>query len=107
MTSDTFNDREKAFENKFKHDEELRFKAHNKSIKLLGLWAAGQIGLTGKDADAYADKIIETDVDHKKGGGPLRKVQIDLAAKGIEMTEHQLQNQLNIHIEQAKKALMK
>ena len=55
----TFDDRENAFENKFAHDEELRFKAEARRNKLLGLWAAGLMGKTGDDAAAYAKLIAD------------------------------------------------
>jgi hypothetical protein len=106
MTSDTFNDREKAFENKFKLDEELHFKTHVRAAKMLGQWAAGQLGLKGKEAESYAEKILESDVEQANPAGLLRKVQRDLQAKGVMQSEHQLQTQLNTFVEQAKKSLL-
>ena len=50
----TFDQRKDAFENKFAHDEELRFKAMARRNKLLGLWAAEKLGKSGADAEAYA-----------------------------------------------------
>ena len=50
----TFDDREKAFEAKYEHDEQLKFKVTARRNKLLGLWAAGLLGKTGADAEAYA-----------------------------------------------------
>ena len=51
MPMTTFNDREKAFENKFAHDEEIQFKTFARRNKLLGLWAANLLGKTGAEAD--------------------------------------------------------
>jgi hypothetical protein len=50
----TFDDREKAFEKKYEHDQELQFKVNTRRNKLLGLWAAGLLGKSGADAEAYA-----------------------------------------------------
>ena len=57
----TFNDREKGFENKFAHDEEMQFKASARRNKLLGLWAASLLGKTGAEADAYAMEVVRAD----------------------------------------------
>ena len=54
----TFDEREKAFENKFEHDMELQFKARARSNKLLGLWAAGLMGKSGEAAEAYGRDIV-------------------------------------------------
>jgi hypothetical protein len=54
----TFDERQKAFEQKFEHDQELRFKANSRRNKLLGLWAAGLMGKTGDDAESYAREIV-------------------------------------------------
>ncbi len=54
----TFDERESAFENKFKHDKELEFKVNNRRNKLLGLWAAKLLGIDGADAEAYAKEVV-------------------------------------------------
>ncbi len=104
MTS--FDDREKAFENKFKHDEELKFKINARAIRLFGFWAAAQLGLTGSDIDTYAESIIEEDFSHPGVKDVLRKVQKDLSDKGVDMTEHHLENEFNEHLVAAREAVM-
>ena len=59
----TFDDREHAFESKFAHDEEMRFRAQARRDKLLGLWAAGLLGKTGADADAYAKDVVKSNFE--------------------------------------------
>ena len=54
----TFNDREKAFEKKYEHDQDLKFKVNARKNKLLGLWAAGLMGKSGADAEAYAKDVV-------------------------------------------------
>lgn len=83
-----FNEREKAFENKFKHDEELRFKATARRNKLLGLWAADLMGLGSDEADAYAREVIKSDFEEAGDDDVLRKVLGDLQAKGVDTSDH-------------------
>ena len=59
----TFDKREEGFEKKFAHDEELRFKASARRNKLLGIWAAGKMGLTGAEAEAYAKEVVMADFE--------------------------------------------
>ena len=74
----TFNDREKAFENKYKHDEEMLFKAQARANKLLGLWAAELMGKSGEAADAYAKEVIIADFEEAGHEDVVRKVATDL-----------------------------
>jgi hypothetical protein len=83
-----FNDREKGFENKFKHDEELRFKATARRNKLLGLWAAEKMGIEGDAANVYAMEVVKSDFEEAGDDDVLRKVLGDLEAKGIETSKH-------------------
>ena len=59
----TFKDRKDAFESKFAHDEELRFKAVARRNKLFGLWAARQLGHSGADAETYAKTVVRADFE--------------------------------------------
>ncbi|MCC1493343.1 DUF1476 domain-containing protein [Cognatishimia sp. F0-27] len=74
----TFDDRENAFENKFAHDEEMKFKAQARCNKLLGLWAAEKLGKSGDDADAYAREVIKADFEEAGHEDVVRKVAADL-----------------------------
>lgn len=76
----TFDDREAAFENKFAHDEELRFKAVARRDRLIGLWAAEKLGKTGADADAYARDVVSTDLKKPGDEDVYRKLRADLPA---------------------------
>ncbi len=77
----TFDDRENAFENKFAHDEEMKFKAEARRNKLLGLWAAEKLGKTGDDADAYAREVVKADFEEAGHEDVVRKVAGDLGDK--------------------------
>ena len=77
----TFDDRESAFENKFAHDEEMKFKAQARANKLLGLWVAEKLGKSGDDAEAYAKEVIKSDFEEAGHEDVLRKVMGDLGDK--------------------------
>ena len=93
--SNGFKDREKGFESKYQHDQEMLFKITARRNKLLGLWAAGQIGLQGADADAYAKEVVISDFDEPGDADVVRKVLGDLADKGVEVTEHRLRKEMD------------
>ncbi len=102
----TFDEREKEFEARFKHDEELRFKVTARRNRLLGLWAAERMGLTGEAAEAYAKEIVDAEF----GGGDRRvvdKIVADLTAKGQACTPAQVRFELNHLAEHAKQQIMK
>ncbi len=77
----TFNDRENAFENKFAHDEDMKFRAEARRNKLLGLWAADLLGKTGDDAAAYAKEVVKADFEEAGHEDVVRKVSGDLNGK--------------------------
>ena len=82
----TFDDRESAYENKFAHDEELRFKAEARCNKLLGLWAAELLGKSGDAAAEYAKSVIIADFEEAGHDDVIRKVAGDLNGLSDEAT---------------------
>ncbi len=80
----TFDDRENAFESKFAHDAEMQFKAEARRNKLLGLWAAGLLGKSGDDANAYAVEVVKSDFEEAGHEDVVRKVAGDLGDKASE-----------------------
>ncbi|MWB77007.1 DUF1476 family protein [Pseudooceanicola sp. 216_PA32_1] len=82
----TFDDRENAFENKYAHDEAMKFKAEARRNKLLGLWAAGLLGKSGADADAYAAEVVKADFEEAGYEDVIRKVAADLGDKADDDT---------------------
>jgi hypothetical protein len=102
----TFDKREEGFEKKFAHDEDLKFKAMARRNKLLGLWAAGLLGKSGADADAYAKEVVLADFEAAGDSDVLHKVAKDLSGKGI--TEQQIRAKmdelLETAVEQVKKS---
>ena len=82
----TFNDRERAYESKFAHDADLRFKAEARRNRLLGEWAAGLLGKTGDDAKSYAMSVVTSDFEEPGEDDVLRKLATDLKDKADEAT---------------------
>ncbi len=97
-----FNQREKAFEAKFQKDQELQFKVTARRNKLLGLWAAQQLGLDGGDAEAYAKEVVASDFNEPGDDDVLRKVLQDLTAKNIDVTERSVRAEMDRLMGQAK-----
>ncbi len=91
----TFDKRKDAFESKFAHDAELRFKAEARRNKLLGLWAAGLLGKTGADADAYAKEVIAADFEKLGEEDVFAKIRRDLDAGGVEQSDHQIRRTMS------------
>jgi hypothetical protein len=97
----TFDKREEGFEKKFALDEELKFKAEARRDKLLGLWVAEQLGLSGDAAHAYARTVVAADFEEAGDAGVVRKVMGDLDAKGVAVTEQQIRQKLDEFLAQA------
>ncbi len=102
----TFNDREKSFEKKFEKDQELQFKVNARRNKLLGLWAAGLMGKSGPDAEAYAKEVVLADFDKPGDSDVMAKLVKDLAAAGKPTEEHTVRKQAERLMDDAKKQLM-
>lgn len=93
MTS--MDDREKAFENKYAHDQALEFKAVARRNKLLGLWAAELMGIEGEAAANYAKEVVKADFEEAGHEDVYRKVKGDLDAKGVDISEHLIRKQMD------------
>ena len=88
----TFDKREEGFEKKFALDEELRFKATARRNKMLGLWAAQKLGLTGAAADSYSKEVVVADLEEPGDDDVIRKLRKDFDAKGVAQTEQQIRS---------------
>jgi hypothetical protein len=101
----TFDGREKEFEARFKHDQELRFKVTARRNRMLGLWAAERMGLSGDAAQAYAKEIVDAEF-HGGDRHVVDKIVADLAGKGQSCTPAQVRFQLDHLAEAAKRQIM-
>jgi hypothetical protein len=97
----SFDKREEGFEKKFALDEEQKFKATARRNRLLGLWAAEKLGITGDAVAAYAKEVVAADFEEAGDGDVLRKVSGDLSAKGIAVTEAQVRVKMDELLAQA------
>jgi hypothetical protein len=86
----SFDKREEGFEKKYALDEEQKFKAEARRNRLLGMWAAEKLGITGDAAPAYAKEVVAADFEEAGDGDVVRKVMGDFSAKGVALTEPQL-----------------
>jgi len=84
MTS--FKDREKGFENKYAHDQEMQFKAVARANKLVGLWAAELLGKRGEEANSYAIDVVKADFEEAGHEDVFRKLSADLKDRADEAT---------------------
>ena len=90
----TFDERERAFENKFQHDQDLMFRIRARRDKLAGLWAADLMGLRGADADAYAKQVVATDFGTAGPHDIRTRLCEDLHGKGIDISDHRVDREL-------------
>jgi hypothetical protein len=100
-------DREKAFENKFAHDEALKFKAEARRNRLLGLWAAEKLGKVGADADGYAKEVIRSDFHEPGDDDVFRKIRSDFDKHGVDQSDHQIRRTMEELMATAREQVMK
>ena len=91
----TFDKRGESLENRYAHDEELRFKATARRTKLLGLWAAEKLGKAGADADAYAGDVVSADFEEAGDEDVFRKIRKDFDAAGVAQSDHQIRRTMD------------
>jgi hypothetical protein len=99
----TFDDREKAFENKFAHDEELQFKISARRNKLLGIWAAGLMGLTAEESDSYAKSVVQADFEESGDEDVVRKLLGDLTSAGVEADDQMVRAAMDAQMAEARR----
>jgi hypothetical protein len=97
----TFDKREEGFEKKFAHDEELRFKASARRNKLLGMWAAEKMGLTGVPAEAYAKEVVMADFEEAGDHDVFRKIRKDFDGKKVAIADQDIRRTMDELMAQA------
>lgn len=101
-----FDEREKAFETKFKMDQDLQFKVNNRRNKLLGMWAAGELGRAGEAADAYAKEVVMSDFEKAGDDDVAAKVAADLKAAGKAQAADLVRTKMAALMDEAKRQVM-
>jgi hypothetical protein len=102
----SFADREKEFEARFAHDQELRFKITARRNRLLGLWAAARLGLLGEAAEAYGRRVVDAQFEPGGDKSVIDKVAADLEARDPTITASRIRFELEHFAQQARRQLM-
>ena len=102
----TFDDRERAFEAKFAHDQEMQFRIQARRNRLLGEWAAAKMGLTPEETDAYAKAVVQADFEEAGDEDVVRKLFGDLTAAGLDVEEGTVRRMLDEKLVEARRQLM-
>lgn len=89
-----FDKRREGYESKFAHDEDLKFKATARRNKLLGLWAAEKLGLSGQAADDYAKEVVKADFEEVGEEDVFRKIRKDFDDKKVAVSDHQIRREM-------------
>jgi hypothetical protein len=89
-----FDKRREGYESKFAHDQDLKFKAMARRNKLLGLWAAEKMGLSGDAAADYAKEVVKSDFEEAGEDDVFRKVRKDFDAKKVAVSDHQIRREM-------------
>ena len=90
----TFDAREKAFEKKFAHDQDLKFRAESRRNRMVAEWAATKLGLTGEAVDDYIKAVRKADLEEKGDDDVFRKLRKDFDAKGIQVSDTEIRDVL-------------
>ncbi len=98
----SFDKRQKGFEAKWAHDEELRFKVFARRNKLLGLWAAKEMGMAADATDGYAREVVKADFEKPGDEDVFEKIRRDFDAKGISVSDHTIRRTMDELLETAK-----
>ncbi|MBU3078953.1 DUF1476 domain-containing protein [Sphingomonas quercus] len=102
----TFDDRERGFETKFAHDQEMAFRVTARRNRLIGQWAAGLMGLTAAETDAYAKAVVQADFEEAGDEDVIRKLLGDLVSANVDMDEARIRAQLDASTIEARRQLM-
>ena len=90
-----FDKRREGYESKFAHDEDLKFRATARRDKLLGLWAAEKLGLSGQAAEDYAKEVVKAEFAEPGDHDVFLKVRKDFDAKNVAISDHQLRREMD------------
>jgi len=105
--SGSFDERRKSFEEKWAHDEELHFKVLARRDKLLGEWAAHELGLKGPAAEEYAKSVVHADLKKPGEHDILHKLRADFDAKKVAHSDHMIRRHLDEFLKLAEEQVMK
>jgi hypothetical protein len=102
----TFDERERAFETKFAHDQEMTFRIVARRNRLLGQWAAERMALTPEETDAYAKAVVQAEFEEAGDEDVIRKLLGDLTSAGVEVDEATIRAELDVKLIEARRQLL-
>lgn len=102
----TFDDRERGFENKFAHDQEMAFRITARRNRLIGEWAAGLMGLTAAETDSYAKSAVQADFEEAGDDDIVRKLLGDLTSAGVDVDETRIRGAIDDKLVEARRQLL-
>lgn len=102
----TFDDRERAFETKYARDEEIAFRVTARRNKLLGQWAAGLMGLTPEETEAYSRAVIQAEFEEAGDEDVVRKLLGDLTAAGVDVDDATVRRAIEEQAVEARRQLL-
>ena len=102
----TFDERERAYETKFAHDQEMVFRVTARRNRLVGQWAAEKMGLTPEETDAYAKAVVQAEFEESGDEDVIRKLIGDLTSAGVETDEAQIRSELDARMIEARRQLI-
>lgn len=102
----TFDDRERAFEAKFAHDNDMQFRVNARRNRLIGQWAAEKMRLTPEEADSYAKSVVQADFEEAGDEDVIRKLLGDLTGAGVEITDAEIRAAMELNLIEARRQLM-
>lgn len=97
-----FDDRQRAEETKYQLDQELEFKAQARRAKLVGLWAAQHMGLSGDAAQDYAKSVVVADLEEAGAEDLFRKIRRDLDMHAVQLSDHQIRTKMDEALAEAR-----
>ena len=103
----SFDDREKSYEAKWAHDEDLRFRTTARRNKLLGLWAASQMGLSGAAADSYVNALLDLEVRGARDEDIAAKIHADFDARHVVLSDHLIHRKMEELLAEASEQVMR
>ena len=102
----TFDERERAFEAGFAHDQEMAFRVIARRNRLLGVWAAEKMGLTPAETDAYARAVVQAEFEEAGDEDVVRKLLGDLTSAGVDVDEASIRVELDLKTIDARRQLL-
>lgn len=101
-----FDDRERAYEAKFAHDEEMNFRMIARRNRLLGEWAARKMGLSDEETASYAKDVVRADFEEAGDDDVVRKLVGDLTGAGVEIDEAQIREAIGHKTVEARRQII-